>query len=581
MKSDRVGTLRVALVQMNASVGALAANARGIVERAHGAAKGGADLIVFPEMALSGYPPEGLLRNPDFLSDCAKELRALAASLPPEPVVVLGAPIQERKAIFNAAVVFQGGRLRGVHRKRYLSDSDVFDERDFFEAGVRASVVDIGGLRVGLLISDEVCSTHAPQNAFRGAGVAAVVTTAALAFRRGALAVRRKVLGALARLMGVPVLSANLVGGQDESVFDGASLALDARGRLRARADQFVETILHVEVPLEGKRPPRISKGWKGATIRVPRLGSVQKSPRAEGYDGVATSAVPRNSIAPELSDLEQVYGALVLGLRDYVGKNGFGKVVLGLSGGVDSALVAAICVDALGADRVVGVTMPSSITASETLGDALRLAKNLGIEIHTVSIRRLHEAYLEELSPLWPGRPLDLTEENIQARIRANTLMALSNKFGWLVVTTGNKSEVATGYCTLYGDSAGGFSLIRDVPKTLVWTLSRWRNRSGEVIPETIIERAPSAELRPGQKDQDSLPPYDVLDEIIVRYLDRGMRMAAIVADGFDPEVVKRTIRLIDRSEFKRRQAAPGISLTPWVFRSGRRLPITNLYRV
>ncbi len=563
-------TLKAALVQVNVAVGALTPNAQKIARLAREAAGAGAQLIVFPELALCGYPPEDLVLKRHFLADCSAALRSLAQALPPEPIVLVGAPVREGRNTFNALAVFQGRRLRGFHHKQLRSDYGAFDESRVFAAGAGATVVDAGGLRIGLHIcEDSLDAAAAPCAAIRDLCVDVLVNISASPYYRGRHEQREKLLSKAARFAGAPLLNANLVGGQDELVFEGASVAFNARGKLIARARQFAEEILFVEVPIVGKKRARISNRWKPAAIKVPTIGKPAEK----------SSNDWKNRRAPALGDLEEVYSALKLGLRDYVDKNGFPKVALGLSGGVDSALVAAICVDALGPDRVVGVTMPSKFSSAETRSDAVRLAKNLRIPVHTVAIQRLYEGYLAELAPLWPGRASDTTEENIQARIRGNIVMALSNKFGWLVVTTGNKSEAAVGYCTLYGDMAGGFALIKDVPKTLVWALARWRNAAGEVIPATTIERAPTAELHTGQKDQDTLPPYDVLDGIIERYVEMDWSLDAMVADGFDAATVKRVIRMIDRSEYKRRQSAPGVKITPRAFGPERRLPITNLY--
>ena len=556
-------SLVAALVQVNASVGALVPNAHKIARLAREAAERGARLIAVPELALSGYPPEDLVLKKHFTKDCDAALRLLAKELPKEAITVVGTPRRVKNEVFNAAAIFAGGKLLGFYHKMLLPNYGVFDEKRVFAAGQRPCIIEWAGLRVGLHICEDSWDAAGPAvRALRDARVQAVLNISASPYHRGKLKIRQKVLGAAARAIGAPLLYANLVGGQDELVFDGASMALDARGRLIARAAQFREETLFVEVPTIGKR-----------TV-------------AAGVDGGSRNAVSARvyksgTIAPALDDLGEVYAALKLGLRDYVDKNGFSKVVLGVSGGIDSALVATLCVDALGADRVIGVTMPSRYSSNDTLSDALLLGKNLGIEVKTLPIKRLHDEYLKELAPLWPNRLPDVTEENLQARIRGNIVMALSNKFGWLAVTTGNKSEIATGYCTLYGDMAGGFSVIKDVPKTLVWALSRWRNKQEghELIPESTIDRPPTAELRENQKDQDTLPPYPVLDGIIERYVEQDRSVDDIVRAGFESAVVKRVVRMIDRSEYKRRQGAPGVKITPKAFGRDRRLPITNLY--
>ena len=538
-------SLCIALAQIDAVVGALDANAERITRAAHAAADAGAEVVVFPELALSGYPPEDLVLKRHFVEDARAAVEALASRLPPAALAIVGTPWPGTDRCHNAAVAIHGGRIVAVYRKMLLPNYGVFDEKRLFEPGTEPGLVEFDGWRLGLHIcEDSWFPAAAPCTSLRAARVDGVLNLSASPYHRGKRAQREEVLGAAARACGAPLLYCNLVGGQDELVFDGASMAFAADGRLVARGRSFAEDTVRVELPA--------------------------------GAEAAAQSVEP----APE--GPAEVYAALALGLRDYVEKNGFKKVVVAVSGGIDSALVATIAVDALGRDRVCAVTMPSQYSSGETLGDAHLLARNLGIELFEVPIRGLHEAYLADLSKLWPGRGPDTTEENLQARIRGNLIMALSNKFGWLVVTTGNKSEIATGYCTLYGDMAGGFALIKDVPKTLVWELSRWRNTQAgrELIPASTIERPPTAELRPGQKDTDSLPPYEVLDAILERYVERDQGLAEIVAAGLDAATVQRVLRLVDLNEYKRRQGAPGVKITPKAFGRDRRLPITNQYR-
>ena len=559
----------LALAQVDLTVGALAANAAKIERLSREAAGGGAAMVIFPELAMSGYPPEDLVLKKHFLEDCEQQLRRVAGILPPELIVVAGCPRAAGDKAANTAVVFHGGREAACYRKIALPNYGVFDEKRVFEPGRRALFVDLDGLRIGVHICEDSWDLDGPAaRLLRDQELDALVNLSASPYHRGKLALRENILREAARFMGCPVLYANLVGGQDELVFDGASLALSAEGALTARARQFAEDLLYVPV---AARP--------GKRAVSPSPPSVQ---RLE-LRGAALPAAPPPAarIEPALEDTAEVYAALKLGLRDYVDKNGFSKVVVALSGGIDSALVATLASDALGPERVKGVTMPSPYSSAETRGDAGLLARNLGIELFTLPIRRLYETYVEELAPAFGSRPPDVTEENLQARIRGNLVMALSNKFGWLVLTTGNKSELATGYCTLYGDMVGGFAVIKDVPKTLVFELARWRNRqSGRPpIPPSTIERAPSAELRPNQKDTDSLPPYDLLDAILERYVELDESVPAIVAAGFDPATARRVARLVDRSEYKRRQGAPGIKITPKAFGRDRRIPITNLY--
>ncbi|MCS6770590.1 MAG: NAD+ synthase [Kiritimatiellae bacterium] len=568
---------RIALAQINTTVGALSANANKILRTARIAAQHGAQLIVFPELALSGYPPEDLVLKRQFLEDTAREIERLVAELPPEPLVVLGAPRKGAERARNSAFLFQGGALLGIYDKLLLPNYGVFDEQRIFEPGDAPTVVVEAstGWRVGLHICEDSWVVSGPACRELAGRVHVVVNLSGSPYHRGKLLLREQILRAASASVGASLAYCNLVGGQDELVFDGASMVVD-EGGVRARARQFEEDILYADlVPAAG------SIVCKNGVEGLP--SSVKTVSVALGKSGDGDSApngMPR--LEPTMGDLEEVYSALALGLRDYTDKNGFREVVLGLSGGIDSALVATIAADALGPERVNAVTMPSRYSSLGTRQDAREVASNLGIRLIEQPIERLFQTFLEELTPLWPGRAPDITEENIQARIRGIIVMALSNKFGWLVLTTGNKSELATGYCTLYGDMAGGFALIKDVPKTLVFELARWRNaRAGRpLIPESILTRPPSAELRENQTDQDTLPPYDVLDGIIERYVERDLSADAIVADGFDPDVVRRVIRMIDANEYKRRQGAPGVKITPKAFGRDRRLPITNLYR-
>lgn len=563
--------LRVALAQINPTVGALRANADRIAEVAHKAARAGADLVVFPEMAVSGYPPEDLVLRPHFLADVERRLAELERRLPKEIVALVGAPrAGATGGAFNSAVVFGAGRRLGCYDKMLLPNYGVFDEARIFKAGARPGLLRLGLWRIGLHICED--SWHpsaAPCAALRGA-VHLAVNLSSSPYHYRKIRLRERVLAAASRALGAPLLYCNLVGGQDELVFDGGSKALDGR-RVFARAKQFEEDLLFVDMP------------WRRSPLDVPRVGEI--APLI--IEGPVPAARPRRRkeiprrVEALLPPTEEVYAALKLGLSDYVRKNGFQGVVVGLSGGIDSALTATIAADALGRDRVHGISMPSRFTSAGTRTDARRVAESLGIHFIEQPIERLHAAFLEELTPHWRGRPPDVTEENIQARIRGVILMAFSNKFGWLAVTTGNKSEVATGYCTLYGDMAGGFAVLKDVPKTLVYRLSRWRNRQGQrpVIPPSTIRRAPTAELRPNQKDQDSLPPYPLLDAILERYVERDQGVEEIIAAGFDAATVRRVARMVDRNEYKRRQAAPGVKITPKAFGRDRRIPITNAY--
>ncbi len=559
----------VALVQVDFTVGALRPNAEKIARLAGRLHAEGAGVVVFPELALCGYPPEDLVLKPHFLDDAAAALGDLAAALPPAAVVLAGAPVRRRGRVLNAAAVLAGGRLAAVYGKHLLPNYGVFDEKRLFAPGGTSLVLTAPGARLGVHVCEDSWESRgAPCRRLAAAGVDAVLNLSASPYHRGKAAERLDVLAAAARAVGAPLLYCNLVGGQDELVFDGASMAVGADGRLRARAAAFEEDVLWFELPCAARSGAKRLARLREAALPVPIPPA--RRPRR-----------PRR-IAPLPGAVEEVYRALSLGLRDYMDKNGFGKAVIALSGGIDSALVAVLAADALGADRVHAVTMPSRYSSAGTRRDARRLARNLGIPLRTIPIDPLVEACRAALAPHWGAPPPDLVEENVQARLRGLLVMALSNAFGWLVLSTGNKSELAMGYCTLYGDMAGGYALIKDVPKTLVFELCRWRNAQGRppVIPPSVLTRAPSAELRENQRDEDSLPPYARLDPILERYVERDGRFDAIVAEGFAPETVARVIRGVDAAEYKRRQGAPGVRITARAFGRDRRMPIVNLYR-
>ncbi|MBX3618401.1 MAG: NAD+ synthase [Rhizobacter sp.] len=550
--------VKVALAQINATVGDLAGNARKIVEFARRAHEEGALLVLAPELALCGYPPEDLLLRPAFMHSCAQALADCALALADLPGlhVVVGHPHQwgERGDVrskshavqqrYNAASVLAGGRVVATYCKRELPNYQVFDERRYFasgrDAGLDALVFEVGGLKFGINICEDAWFDEPPRAA-REAGAEVLCVLNASPFHLGKVDEREERMRRCARALGMPLLYAHLTGGQDEVVFDGASFALDVRGEVGARAPFFEEALLMVEV--------------------------------ADGE--VSGSVAP----VPEIE--AQAWGALVTGVRDYIGKNGFPGVLLGLSGGIDSALVLAVAVDALGPDKVRTVMMPSPYTADISWIDARDMAERLGVRYDEISIVPMFDAFKRSLAQEFAGLKEDATEENIQARIRGTLLMALSNKFGSIVLTTGNKSEMATGYCTLYGDMAGGFAVIKDVAKTLVYRLAVWKNAQGaEVIPQRIIIRPPSAELRPDQTDQDSLPPYEVLDGILQRYMEDDQGIDEIVAAGFPAADVERVTRLIKVNEYKRRQAPIGIRITHRAFGRDWRYPITSKFR-
>ncbi len=560
--------LRIAQAQINLTVGDFQANLELIQGYLDQARQAGADLVTFPELAVCGYPPEDLLLKPRFLEHCAEALEHLAGRCQGITAVV-GCPLAEGGQVYNCATVLGQGKVLGVYRKIELPNYGVFDEMRYFAPGKGGLFLDLAGARLMLTVCEDVWVKGGPaERLAREGGAQAVVNISGSPFHAGKLGLRRDILAGFARRTGAHILYNNLLGGQDELVFDGGCLVVDQAGGLLACAPRFEQALLVTDLEFE-------SRPLRPAPVLPHVLLSLE--PAAGPRQGQAAPAC-----APEFTLAEEVHRALLLGTRDYVGKNGFRKVVLGLSGGVDSALVAAIAVEALGAENVIGVTMPSQFTSQGTRSDAERLAANLGIRLITVPIAGILKVYLDELAETFGPGPYGVEQENLQARIRGNILMGLSNRFGWLVLTTGNKSETAVGYCTLYGDMAGGFAVVKDVPKTLVYELSALINqRAGrELIPQSVIVRPPSAELRPDQKDEDSLPPYAVLDPILKAYVEQDLALEEIVALGFHPETVRQVLRLVDLNEYKRRQAPPGVKITPKAFGRDRRLPITNHYR-
>jgi NAD+ synthase (glutamine-hydrolysing) len=545
---------------MNSVVGDLAGNRDRILDLLAQSRDAGADLVLFPELAVTGYPPEDLLLRPAFIRAARRAVEEIAAETD-GTVALVGAPHLDAR-LYNACYVLAGGKVEAVYRKHLLPNYGVFDENRYFAPASDLLLLRFGDRVVGPTICEDIWVPGPPTSDLAAAGATLVVNISASPFHVGKDREREEMLAERARENRCAIAYCNMVGGQDELIFDGASVILDESGKVVARAESFVEQLLVVDV----------DPGRSGES-KAPELSFPAPAEHAEPL---------RPSLAEPLDDLEQMRLALELGLRDYVHKNGFGDVVIGLSGGIDSALTAAIAVGALGADRVHGVSMPSRFSSEGTRGDAHRLAESLGIDFREIPIEPTVESFGAALAPSFDGLASDLTEENVQARVRGTLLMALSNKFGWLVIATGNKSELSVGYSTLYGDLAGGFALLKDVFKTDVFRLSRRLNeRAGrELIPESIIERPPSAELRADQRDEDSLPPYDKLDPVLEAYVELDRSREELAEDGFDPEVVKRAISMIDRAEYKRRQAPPGVKLRPKAFGRDRRTPITNRWR-
>ncbi|MEK9659801.1 MAG: NAD+ synthase [Chloroflexota bacterium] len=570
-------TLRIALAQMNPTVGAVRENADRIIALMAEAEAAGADIVGFPELALTGYPPEDLLFKRGFLAAAARELERIAGASA-ECVAVVGAPERVGESLYNGAALCHRGRVVDTYHKALLPNYGVFDERRYFEPGHLFPVYTVRGVQVGVNVCEDIWTQVGPTTVARAGGAEVIVNINASPYHRGKGAEREAMLAQRALEHGVAIAYANMVGGQDELVFDGGSLVLSPAGQVMARGPQFTEALVLADVDADATGPLRLASPAIEAQLAA--LGAPAHHTLSEEPAPARRPLPP--ALATPLDPLEEVYQALVLGTRDYVRKSGFPGALIGLSGGIDSALTAAIAADALGPDGVRTVFMPSMYTAGQSATDAAALAKALGIRMDTIAIKPLYEAFIKALSPLFEGRSPDTTEENIQARIRGNLLMALSNKLGWIVLTTGNKSEMATGYATLYGDMAGGFAVIKDVPKTLVFELCRHlnANRARPVIPEAIIARPPTAELRPDQKDEDSLPPYPLLDAILQAYVEEDHTVDEMLAAGHPPEAVARAVRLVDRSEYKRRQAPPGVKITRRNFGRDRRLPIVNRYQ-
>jgi len=570
--------LRIALAQVDPTVGDVRGNAAAVAQRMSEAREAGVQLVVFPELVIPGYPPEDLLLKDHFLTSAEKALAELA-EVADGITALVGYAERAGGVIHNAAAVLADGELQGVYRKLLLPNYGVFDEQRYFVPGESPALIELGGVLVGLTICEDIWFPGPPASSEALAGASLIVNLSASPYHRGKPVEREEMVRRRARETDCAFALCNAVGGQDELVFDGHSVIVDAAGETIARAPQFEEHLLVAELEL-----PTSGAGAEPGTEARPGPVEAQVLARIEVSE--PTGASPTPELAEPLEPEEaEVYAALVLGLRDYVTKNGFENVVFGLSGGIDSALVALVAVDALGPDRVRSVIMPSPHTSDETQGDARRIAENFGIEATELPIEPAMGAYEDLLAGTLDGAGDDgaagLTAENLQARIRGNLVMALSNRYGWLVLTTGNKSELSVGYATLYGDMAGGFAVIKDVPKTLVYRLVRWRNEQAgrELIPNSVIERAPSAELRPDQKDEDSLPPYEILDRILEAYVERDRGPDEIAADGIERETVEEVIRLVDRAEYKRRQAPPGIKISPKAFGRDRRLPITNRF--
>jgi NAD+ synthase (glutamine-hydrolysing) len=575
--------LRVALAQMNATVGDIDGNAAKIRELTAQARAEGASLVVFPELALTGYPPEDLLLKTHFVDRAGAALEELARDT--EGIVALVGFPERTDDVYNAAAVLADGRVQAVYRKMSLPNYSVFDEHRYFQAGVEPALIELNGVAIGITICEDIWEPGPPATSEALAGAQVIANLSASPYHAGKGLERERMLTQRARDNIVAVVFCNMVGGQDELVFDGHSLVIDEDGELLARGPQFEESLVLCTIDPGAVASERLRDARHRSAVRRER--------ERQGGDAAATlarlSVEPQSErqevggpVAEPLSAEAEVYEALVLGVRDYVDKNGFEQVVFGLSGGIDSALVALVAADALGPERVNCVVMPSPYSTSGTQDDARAIALGLGVNLLELGIEEPMKAFEALLSGTFDGAEPDITEENLQARIRGNLVMALSNKFGWLVLTTGNKSEMSVGYATLYGDMAGGFAVLKDVFKGWVYRLVRWRNEKEgrELVPASVIERPPSAELRYEQRDDESLPPYDVLDPILEGYVEEDLDPAQIVRLGYPREDVERVIRMVDLAEYKRRQAPPGIRISTRSFGRDRRLPITNRFK-
>ena len=576
-------SLRIALAQMNSTVGDLEGNVSKILHSVRKAKTAGADIVVFPELAITGYPPEDLLLKTRFIEDNLCALKKIQQHV--DDITAIVGFVDRKDDIYNAAAVLCRKKMIGVYHKMYLPNYGVFDEYRYFQAGTRCPIFRIGDTWIGVNICEDMWYPEGPLRTQALAGAEIIININASPYRIGKGKVRLDMLSTRATDNTVIIASLNTVGGQDELVFDGHSLIVDQNGSVIARGKQFEEDLIIADLKLEGILMKKLHAPLQRQEALRHDKEAVEKIviPAAKASGKKAEIPVDLSlREKPVLAPFEEIYRALVLGTADYVRKNGFKGVVIGLSGGIDSSLVATIAVDALGKANVTGLFMPSPYTSGESSEDTYELARNLGIKVREIPITGVFQSYLETLKKHFKGFPADVTEENLQARIRGNMLMAFSNKFGWLVLTTGNKSEMSVGYATLYGDMAGGFAVIKDVPKTMVYELCAWKNSNAgkTVIPKRIFSKEPSAELRPGQKDTDTLPSYEVLDPLLKAYIEDDRDFDETDSPGCNARCIRNIIRMVDKSEYKRRQSPPGIKITQRAFGRDRRFPITNKYR-
>lgn len=571
--------IRIALAQINPTVGDLSGNVKKIISYIKKARALKADLVAFPELAVTGYPPEDLLLKHQFIKDNMDALYEIVEAS--KDIIAVVGFVDMKETIYNAAALIFNGVLVDVYHKKHLPNYGVFDEYRYFQPGKRFPVYNFGGINIGVTICEDIWKENGPARIESLAGAEIIININASPYHMGKLSIREELLSARALECGSTIFYVNMVGGQDELVFDGGSLIVDGKGNITGKASQFSEDLIITDVDVPGEEKEFSVKTLRGLK-KLMEKGEYVEQIQIPFKLKKETGQPVKRKRSVRISESEEVYNALLLGTRDYVRKNGFKEVVIGMSGGVDSALVATIAADALGRENVHGLFMPSVYTSKESHEDAHSHADNIGTRILTVPIDDIFRTYLKTLSGNFKGAKPDITEENLQARIRGNLLMAFSNKFGWLVLTTGNKSEMSVGYATLYGDMAGGFAVIKDVPKTLVYELCKWRNEKAcrDLIPQRILWKEPTAELKPDQRDTDSLPPYPVLDPILKAYVEEDKSFDEILKMGCEIECAQRVIRMIDRAEYKRRQAPPGIKITPRAFGKDRRFPITNRFR-
>jgi len=577
-------TLRIALAQMNPTVGDLSGNVKKIIAFMKKARDLRADIVAFPELAVTGYPPEDLILKPQFIKDNIDALNKIIAAS--KDIISIVGFVDENirmsyldsRGLHNAAAVISDCKLTDIYHKMHLPNYSVFDEYRYFKPGIRYPVYDIGAVKFSVNICEDIWHEQGPVNIQASAGAEIIININASPYHTGKISFREQLIAAQALKNKVAIAYVNMAGGQDELVFDGGSFAADKSGKIILRTNQFKEELIVFDIGIDAlKASDKVAEKTQSYISSEDNIEKIKID-----YAIKTNKPVIKPPKFIKLSTEEEVYNALLLGTKDYVRKNGFNGVVIGVSGGIDSSLVAAIAVDAIGRENVQGLFMPSPYTSKESREDACRLAKNLGIKIIRVPIDKIFKTYLKTLAVKFKGAKKDITEENLQARIRGNILMAFSNKFGWLVLTTGNKSEMSVGYATLYGDMAGGFAVIKDVPKTMVYELCRWRNEKERkaLIPERVLWKEPTAELKPDQRDTDTLPPYPVLDPILKAYVEEDKGFDEILKMGCGLECAQKVIKMIDGSEYKRRQAPPGVKITPRAFGKDRRFPITNRYK-